>query len=70
MTMTLTNQSRPPGATAPIPVGVLVIGRKRPGFDQEWNAIIRRKAAAALTSLGFTCVGAAVPVIFRLWWEW
>ena len=28
-------------------VGVLTIGRKRPGFDQEWNQIMRRECAGA-----------------------
>jgi len=46
-----------------VKVGVLVIGRKRPGFDQEWNLIMRRRAAEALESLGFTSIGAANPVV-------
>jgi len=44
-------------------LGVLIIGRKRPGFDQEWNAIIRRQAIAAFNKLGFDCVGADAPVV-------
>ena len=44
-------------------LGVLVIGRKRPGFDQEWNAIMRERCVAALLALGHTCVGAESPVI-------
>jgi L-fucose isomerase-like protein len=39
-------------------IGVLIFGRKRPGFDQEWNRIIRERALSALKNLGFTCVGA------------
>ncbi len=39
-------------------IGVLIFGRKRPGFDQEWNKIIRERSLATLHELGFTCVGA------------
>jgi len=39
-------------------IGVLIFGRKRPGFDQEWNKIIRERCLATLKKLGFTCVGA------------
>jgi L-fucose isomerase-like protein len=45
------------------PLGVLILGRKRPGFDQEWNQIICRRAVEALSNLGFTTVGAEAPVI-------
>jgi L-fucose isomerase-like protein len=45
------------------PVGVLILGRKRPGFDQEWNQIICRRSLEALKSLGYTTVGAEAPVI-------
>lgn len=44
-------------------VGVLILGRKRPGFDQEWNQIICRRSLDALKSLGYTTVGAEAPVI-------
>lgn len=44
-------------------LGVLILGRKRPGFDQEWNQIVCRKSIAGLTELGFDCVGAEAPVI-------
>src|SRR5215216_3164442 len=44
-------------------LGVLVIGRKRPGFDQEWNAIMRRRTSAALEEMGYDCVGADLAVI-------
>jgi L-fucose isomerase-like protein len=50
-------------AAARTPLGVLVIGRKRPGFDQEWNQIMRRKAAVAVAALGFTAVGADLNVV-------
>jgi L-fucose isomerase-like protein len=42
---------------------VLILGRKRPGFDQEWNQIICRRSVEALHSLGYTTVGAEAPVI-------
>jgi len=44
-------------------IGVLIFGRKRPGFDQEWNKIIRERTLATLQSLGFACVGADRPVL-------
>ncbi|MHB1023402.1 MAG: L-fucose/L-arabinose isomerase family protein [Acidobacteriaceae bacterium] len=39
-------------------IGVLIFGRKRPGFDQEWSKIIRERSLATLKELGFICVGA------------
>lgn len=45
------------------PVGVLILGRKRPGFDQEWNKIICQRSVASLQSLGFKCVGQDAKVI-------
>jgi L-fucose isomerase-like protein len=45
-----------------IPLGVLVIGRKRAGFDQEWNGIMRARAGEALAALRFASVGADKPV--------
>jgi len=45
------------------PLGVLILGRKRPGFDQEWNRIICARSLAVLGSLGYTCVGAEAPVV-------
>jgi L-fucose isomerase-like protein len=44
-------------------VGVLILGRKRPGFDQEWNRIICSRSLDALKSLGYVTVGADAPVI-------
>ena len=44
-------------------VGVLILGRKRPGFDQEWNKVICQRSVAALESLGMKCVGQDAPVI-------
>jgi L-fucose isomerase-like protein len=45
------------------PLGVLVIGRKRPGFDQQWNEMIRRQASEAIAAMGFDAVGAESPVV-------
>lgn len=45
------------------PLGVLILGRKRPGFDQEWNQIMCRRALAALTEMGFNAIGAEAPVV-------
>src|SRR5438477_3944753 len=44
-------------------VGVLIIGRKRPGFDQEWNQTMCSGARASLSALGYECIGADVPVV-------
>jgi L-fucose isomerase-like protein len=52
----------PQHAPPAVPLGVVVIGRKRPGFDQEWNGIMLRRAQGALESLGFQCVGIDRPV--------
>src|ERR1041385_4209890 len=48
---------------SPKKLGLLIIGRKRPGFDQEWNQIMQRRAIEALTTLGFECVGADTKVV-------
>jgi L-fucose isomerase-like protein len=44
-------------------IGVLIFGRKRPGFDQEWNQIIRERCLTTLRELGFTCIGAEELVL-------
>jgi L-fucose isomerase-like protein len=44
-------------------LGLLTIGRKRPGFDQPWNEIMRTQADEALAALGFQIVRPDVPVI-------
>ncbi|HUA92594.1 MAG TPA: hypothetical protein VL991_08510 [Terracidiphilus sp.] len=44
-------------------VGVLILGRKRPGFDQEWNQIICRRSLEALKRLGYQTIGAEAPVV-------
>lgn len=46
-----------------IKLGVLVIGRKRPGWDQEWSAVMRTKSIATLAALGYDAVGADSPVV-------
>lgn len=48
---------------ASAPLGVMILGRKRPGFDQEWNQLICGRAVAALQSLGYNTVGAENPVL-------
>lgn len=45
------------------PVGVLILGRKRPGFDQEWNKLVSKRSVAALESLGYICVGQDLPLV-------
>jgi L-fucose isomerase-like protein len=45
------------------PLGLLIIGRKRPGFDQEWNQIMVSRARDALVAMGFACVGGDTPVV-------
>ncbi len=44
-------------------LGVLILGRKRPGFDQEWNQIVCQRSLVALKDIGFLCVGADNPVV-------
>jgi len=44
-------------------LGVLIFGRKRPGFDQEWNKVTRERSLATLTRLGFHCIGADAPIL-------
>jgi L-fucose isomerase-like protein len=44
-------------------IGVLIFGRKRPGFDQEWNKTIRERVLSTLKNLGFTCFGSDSPVL-------
>ncbi|MDR3751603.1 MAG: L-fucose/L-arabinose isomerase family protein [Terracidiphilus sp.] len=44
-------------------IGVLILGRKRPGFDQEWNQTICRRSLATLKELGYATVGGDVPVV-------
>ncbi len=50
-------------ATSQAPVGVLIFGRKRPGFDQDWNAEIRDRCRKSLAQLGSTCIGAEEVVL-------
>ena len=48
---------------ASLPIGVMILGRKRPGFDQDWNKLVCARSVAALAQLGFTTVGADAPVV-------
>jgi L-fucose isomerase-like protein len=45
------------------PIGVIILGRKRPGFDQEWNQSICRRSAAAMEGMGLRSIGQDIPVI-------
>jgi L-fucose isomerase-like protein len=52
------------GASKPsAPVGVLILGRKRPGFDQEWNRSICSRTLAAMEQMGFRTIGFDMPVV-------
>ena len=44
-------------------LGVMVFGRKRPGFDQEWSKTVWERSLKTLKSLGFTCIGADSRVV-------
>ena len=57
------NMPKPLQLDASSHIGVLILGRKRPGFDQDWNQIMCRRSLAALENLGFTGVGADSPVV-------
>jgi L-fucose isomerase-like protein len=43
-------------------LGVMIFGRKRPGFDQDWSKIISERCLKTLTGLGFNCIGAETRV--------
>lgn len=58
------NELKQNGASKPsAPVGVLVLGRKRPGFDQEWNRTICGRTTAAMEQMGLRTVGSDMPVV-------
>ena len=44
--------------TTQAPIGVVIFGRKRPGFDQAWSAEIRERCRQTLDGLGYTTLGA------------
>src|SRR5438309_10619685 len=44
-------------------IGLLTIGRKRPGFDQQWNEVMRRRADEAFAACGFAITTSDVPVV-------
>ena len=52
-----------PVASEKAPLGVVIVGRKRPGFDQQWSDAMRRRAGEALAAIGVTCVGAESPIV-------
>ncbi|HLJ79322.1 MAG TPA: hypothetical protein VKT75_18035, partial [Acidobacteriaceae bacterium] len=47
----------------PTTVGVIILGRKRPGFDQEWNRDICARSLAALEEMGYSVARAEAPVV-------
>jgi L-fucose isomerase-like protein len=49
--------------TSQAPVGVLIFGRKRPGFDQDWNAEVRNRCRKALDQAGIASIGAGDLVL-------
>src|SRR2546425_9500317 len=49
------------GTTTPKP-GLLIIGRKRPGFDMEWGKQIETESLDTLNSLGLGTVAKARAV--------
>jgi L-fucose isomerase-like protein len=53
----------PETTAAKKPVGVLILGRKRPGFDQEWNKQITQRCLVTMSSLGLECVGQDVKLV-------
>jgi L-fucose isomerase-like protein len=57
------NSPQPPDHLIKRPIGLLILGRKRPGFDQEWNQLICARSQAALQALGYSTVGAEAPVV-------
>jgi len=56
-------QARGMETTDQKPVGVLILGRKRPGFDQEWNKIVTERCVATMEDLGLVCVGQDAPIV-------
>lgn len=59
----LTTLDQTAASTAAKPIGVLILGRKRPGFDQEWNRTITGRCQATLESLGLACIGHDAAVV-------
>lgn len=46
-----------------IRLGVIQLGRKRPGFDQDWNRTITGRGLSLLERLGYSIVQADKPVV-------
>ena len=44
------------------PLGVLIVGRKRPGFDQDWSRTMIERGMGALEEMGYRCVSPETPV--------
>lgn len=49
--------------TKSLAVGVVILGRKRPGFDQDWNRAVTRRAITAMEELGVESIGPDSPVV-------
>lgn len=49
--------------TTSLAVGVLILGRKRPGFDQDWNREVTRRAITAIEELGLESIGPDAAVV-------
>jgi L-fucose isomerase-like protein len=54
----MSNEKLHDSGAAGLTVGVVRIGRKRPGFDQQWNEIMAARCLDALSALGHSVVGA------------
>ncbi|MGC9199210.1 MAG: L-fucose/L-arabinose isomerase family protein [Acidobacteriaceae bacterium] len=46
-----------------IRLGVILIGRKRPGFDQEWNRMMTASCLGLLEQIGYTVVRSEASVV-------
>ena len=44
-------------------IGVVIFGRKRPGFDQAWSKVVRERSLAAIDAIGLTPFGAD-PLVY------
>ena len=51
MAITISQLARETGVINPPKIGLLVMGRKRPGFDPDWGAEVKRKINEAVAAL-------------------
>lgn len=54
MAIDITPAARESGVVTPPHVGLLILGRKRPGFDPDWGATTRQAILAAIRELPYT----------------